>query len=157
MENILRGIPNVRVRVDDILLAGKTRAEHLKTLRDVLQRLKDAGARLKKRKCVFLAREVVYLGLKIDQNDIHPVPEKVKAIEEMSRPTDVKQLQAYSGMVNYYSRFLQNMSAILSPLYHLLQKGVSWSWDKEQERALKSPSPCFNHPRCWFILSQKRT
>ena len=36
MENILRSIPNVCVRVDDILLAGKTRAEHLKTLRDVL-------------------------------------------------------------------------------------------------------------------------
>ena len=127
MENILRGIPNVRVRVDDILLARKTRAEHLKTLRDVLQRLKDAGARLKKRKCVFLAPEVVYLGLKIDQNDIHPVPEKVKAIEEMPRPTDVKQLQAYLGMVNYHSRFLPNLSAILSPLYYLLQKGVSWS------------------------------
>ena len=127
MENILRGIPNVRVRVDDILLARKTRAEHLKTLRDVLQRLKDAEARLKKRKCVFLAREVVYLGLKIDQNDIHPVPEKVKAIEEMSRPTDVKQLQAYSGMVNYYSRFLPDLSAILSPFYDLLQKEVSWS------------------------------
>ena len=67
MEDILWGIPNACVRVDDILLAWKTCAEHLQTLQDVLQRLKDTGARLKKRKCVFLAPEVVYLGLKIDK------------------------------------------------------------------------------------------
>ena len=85
-ENILRSIPNVPVRVDDRLLAGKTCAKHLQTLQDVLQRLKDARARLRKRTCVFLAREVVYLGLKIDQNGIHPVSKKVKAIEEMPRP-----------------------------------------------------------------------
>ena len=82
MENILRDIPNLRFRVDDILLAGKTRAEHLKILRDVLQRLKDAGARLKKRKCVFLAPEVMHLGLKIDHNSIHPVPEKVRPLRK---------------------------------------------------------------------------
>ena len=76
---------------------------------------------------MFLTLEAVYLGLKIDQNGIHPVPEKVKTIEEMPRPTDVKHLQPYVGMVNYYSRFLPDLSAILSPFYDLLQKEVSWS------------------------------
>ena len=52
-----------------------------------------------------MATEVVYLGLKINRNGIHPVPEKVVAIEEMPRPSDVKELQAYLGMLNYYSWF----------------------------------------------------
>ena len=157
MENILRSIPNVCVRVDDILLAGKTRAEHLKILRDVLQRLKDAGARLKKRKCVFLAPKVVYLGLKTDQNGIRPVPKKVKVIEEMPRASDVKQLQAYLGMVNYYSRFLPNLSAILSPPYRLLQKGVCWSWDKEQERAWKQSKSMLQSPQVLVHFDLERT
>lgn len=135
MENLLRGIPHVYVRIDDILVAGKTRDEHLRTLRTVLRRLHEAGAKLKKKKCVFLATEVIYLGLKIDQNGVQPVPEKVQAIQEMPPPTDVKQLQAYLGMVNYYSRFLPNLSTVLAPLYCLLQKGVEWSWGERQEQA----------------------
>ena len=69
-----------------------------------------------------MATEVVYLGLKINRNDIQPVPEKVVAIEEMPHPSDVKELQAYLGMLNYYSRFLPRLATVLAPLYHLLKK-----------------------------------
>ena len=51
MEILLRGIPGVYVRIDDILVSGKTQTEHLQTLRTVLQRLKEAAARIKKKKC----------------------------------------------------------------------------------------------------------
>ena len=135
MENLLKGIPNVLVRIDDILLAGKSREEHLKCLKRVLERLRDSGARLKRKKCVFLASEVVYLGLKIDATGIHPVQEKVKAIEDMPRPQDVKQLQAYLGMLQYYARFLPHLSTVLAPFHSLLQKGVPWEWRREQEQA----------------------
>ena len=123
MENLLRGIPDVYMRIDDILVSVKTQTEHLQTLRTVLQRLKEAGARFKKKKCVFVASEVVYLGLKINRNGIQPVPEKVVAIEEMPRPSDVKEPEAYLGMLNYYSRFLPKLATVLAPLYHLLKKG----------------------------------
>ena len=36
MENILQGIPNVVIYIDDILIMGKSDAEHLATLREVL-------------------------------------------------------------------------------------------------------------------------
>ena len=147
MENILRGIPFVQVRIDDILVAGSSRSEHLNSLRKVLQRLKDAGARLKKKKCVFLASEVIYLGLKIDSSGVHPVQDKVKAIEDMPRPTDVKQLQAYLGMLQYYSRFLPHLSTVLAPLHTLLQKGIQWEWKKEQEKAWLESKRMLESPR----------
>ena len=56
------------------------------------------------------------MGLKIDQNGIQSVQEKVEAIKNMPQPQDIKQLQAYLGMVNYYSRFLPNLSTVLAPL-----------------------------------------
>ena len=146
MENILRGIPYVQVRIDDILVAGRSKREHLASLHQVLQKLKDAGARLKKKKCVFLASEVIYLGLKIDSTGVHPVPDKLKAIEEMPRPADVKQLQAYLGMLQYYARFFPHLSSVVAPLHTLLQKGVAWVWKHDHEKAwmeskrlLKSP------------------
>ncbi|CAC5392454.1 unnamed protein product [Mytilus coruscus] len=73
LENVVQGISNVLVRVDDILITGKTREEHLNTLSEVLSRFKRIGIRLKKQKCVFMAEEVVYLGFKINKHGIYPV------------------------------------------------------------------------------------
>lgn len=43
MENLLRGIPQLRVYIDDILVTGNNEAEHLRNLEAVLQWLEDAG------------------------------------------------------------------------------------------------------------------
>ena len=64
LENVVQGIPNVLVRVDDILITGKTRDRHLKTLSDILERYKKFGTRLKKRKCTFLLKKLFILVLK---------------------------------------------------------------------------------------------
>jgi hypothetical protein len=98
LENIVQGIPNVLVRVDDILITGKTRDSDLKTLSDVLDIFKKFGIRLKKRKCTFLAKEVVYLGFKITKDVIQPVENKVEAIDKAPRPTNVSELKDYLGM-----------------------------------------------------------
>lgn len=135
LENVVQGIPNVLVRVDDVLITGRTRAEHLKTLSIVLERFKKVGIRLKKRKCTFLAQEVVYLGFKINKDGIKPVESKVEAIDKAPRPTNVSELKAYLGMLTYYNRFLPNLSTLLHPLYSLLQSKVKWSWGKEQEKS----------------------
>ena len=54
MESLLQGIPCICICLDDILVTGKSRAEHLKKLNEVLTRLEKAGMRLKKNKCVFM-------------------------------------------------------------------------------------------------------
>ena len=42
MENLLQGIPDVVVRLDDILIAGRTQAEHFQSLKEVLSWLEKA-------------------------------------------------------------------------------------------------------------------
>ncbi|KAK2167454.1 hypothetical protein NP493_1277g00055 [Ridgeia piscesae] len=59
--------------LDDIILTGATKAQHLETLDMVLGRLEEAGLRLKRKKCTFLADGVVYLGPRIDQHGLHSV------------------------------------------------------------------------------------
>lgn len=51
MEGVLRGIDQVSVYIDDILVTGKTKADHLQHLDEVLARLREAGLHLKKDKC----------------------------------------------------------------------------------------------------------
>ena len=55
MERILQGIPGVVVYVDDILVTGKDKQEHVDTVGQVLERLEEYGVRLKKEKCRFMA------------------------------------------------------------------------------------------------------
>ena len=67
---------------------------------------------------------VTYLGHKIDAEGLHPPPDKVQAIQEAPSPTNVQELKTYLGLLTYYTRFLTNISTVLSPLYRLLQKGA---------------------------------
>ena len=87
METMLQGIPNVIVYLDDILVTGATDEEHVKTLAVVLERLKRAGFRARRSKCTFMQASVTYLGHKIDQQGLHPLKEKVRAIHEAPSPT----------------------------------------------------------------------
>ena len=123
------------VYIDDVLVTGKSEEEHLAALEETLRRLKEAGLRLKKSKCVFMASSVIYLGYRIDAEGLHPVPEKVQALKEAPTPCNVSELKSYLGLLTYYSKFLPNVSTVLAPLYQLLRHDCKWTWSPQQERA----------------------
>jgi len=95
IESLLQGIPQVVVRIDDILVTGKTRHNHLKHLKDVLARLTKAGVRLMLKKCVFLRKEVIYLVHRINSDGVQPVESKVRAIHEAPAPTNFKEFKPF--------------------------------------------------------------
>ena len=68
----LTGIPNVKVRVDDILVTGKNDMEHLNNLERVIQRLSVAGLTVKPSKCFFLQPEVTYVGTELVKRALGP-------------------------------------------------------------------------------------
>ena len=121
-----------------ILITGNTTAEHLQSLESVFKVIAEAGLRIKRDKCKFMEPEVCYLGLKIDCNGLHPLDDKVKAIVEAPAPRNVTELKSYLGLLNYYGRFLPNLSITLAPLHYLLKKGIVFRWGKEQIKAFKA-------------------
>ena len=137
MEGILHGLPGVFVYIDDILVTGRTKAEHLKNLDAVLKRLEEAGFKLKKGKCAFMMRSIEYLGYIISADGVKPNPKKLEAVIAAPTPTDVSQLRSFIGLMNYYGKFIPNLASVLSPLYRLLQKNVVWRWGKQQRDAFE--------------------
>lgn len=135
IEGVLQGLPYVAVFLDDILVTGRNDEEHLQTLARVLERLQEAGLRLKWSKCTFLEKEVMFLGHKVDETGLHPVPEKVTAIQNAPSPKTVTELKAYLGLLNYYNKFLPNLSTVLAPVHKMLRKDAKWKWGGEQEAA----------------------
>ena len=137
MESLLQGIPHVVVYLDDILITGKDDEEHLKSLEEVLSRLKKSGLRLKRDKCFFFQKEVEYLGYKIDANGLHPTEKKLQAIKDAPAPRNTAELKSYLGLLSYYGKFLPNLSQELAPLYKLLKKSTRWLWTQCEQSAFE--------------------
>ena len=125
MENLLKGVRNVVVYIDDVVAFGRTQQEHDEAVEGVLRKLADAGLVLKKEKCKWNARSITFLGHEVNEDGVTPLKTKVDAITEMRAPVDGSELKTFLGMVNYYHKFLPNSAAVLEPLHKLLRKDVS--------------------------------
>ena len=129
----MQGLPGVSVYIDDILITGKSIEEQLENLEAVLTRLEETGLRLKRDTCAFLLPTVEYVGHKITAQGLQPTLDKVKAVQNAPAPQEVSQLKSFIGLVNYYGKFLSDLSSVLAPLYRLFQKGTKWVWGDEQQ------------------------
>ena len=78
--------------------------------------------------------EVEYLGHRISARGLQPTEEKIRAIVKAPPPQDVSQ---FLGLVNYYGKFLPNLSTLLAPLHLLLRQETKWFWGQEQEEAFR--------------------
>ena len=63
---------------------------------------------------------------------------KIRAIQKAPAPKDVSQLKSFLGLINYYSKFLPNLSNTLAPLYRLLQKKAKWCWGQEHKESFQT-------------------
>ena len=138
MDKVLHGLHHVAWYLDDIIITGATEEEHLQNLEEVLRRLERYGLRVRMKKCKFFQDSVEYLGHVIDKEGIHPVEKKVEAIVSAKTPENIEQLQSFLGMVNYYGKFIPNLSTIAAPLNRLRQKNVHWKWTEEEDKACKA-------------------
>ncbi|CAG4992790.1 unnamed protein product [Colias eurytheme] len=114
--------------IDDILITGVDDADHMKRLMRVFDILSQAGLRVAPNKCKFFQRSVSYLGHVIDAHGLRTETVKIDVIKSTPVPCNVSQLKAFLGLVNYYAKFLPNLSTVLYPLHNLLKKNVKFIW-----------------------------
>jgi hypothetical protein len=69
--------------------------------------------------------------------DLHHMKDKVEAIEKVLSPTSADQVHTLIGMVNYYHKFVLNVSTILHPLYHVIKKDTEFVWNSTCETAFQ--------------------
>ena len=96
----------VLVYLNDILIFSKNPKEHTTHVRKVLQRLRLF---VKAEKCEFSCTSTTFLGYVISSGNISMDPEKVRAVGEWPKPTDLKALQHFLGFANFYKCFHQEL------------------------------------------------
>ena len=78
-----------------------------------------------------------FLGHHISEKGLQPTSKKVEAGQSAPPPTNLTQLKSFVGLINYYCKFLPNLSDAFSPIYRLLQKKVPWMWGEDQQDAFE--------------------
>lgn len=79
--------PGVRVYIDDVLVGGRTKAEHDERLKAALTAIPTASFTLNAEKCIFGSQEIKFLGEVISSEGIKPGEQLVQCIANMPTPT----------------------------------------------------------------------
>ncbi len=117
-----------QVYLDDILIYSKTKKEHVQHVRQILQKLRDAGLQVDILKCEFHVQETKFLGLLVSIDGLRMDPAKVQAVTNWAVPTTLKEAQAFVEFCNFYRRFIKSFSKIVRPIIQLTKKEVAFEW-----------------------------
>ena len=141
MMQVICGLPQCNVFLDDILVFGATLEECENNLENVLRRLDKHSLTISPEKCSFFKNKCSYLGHIISDEGISPDPEKVVAIKQFPRPDNLHSVRSFLGLAGYYRKFIRNYSQIAAPLHQLTKghvrkgKRISINWGEEEEEA----------------------
>lgn len=161
MDSVVADLPFAKAYQDDVVVASRSWEEHLAHITAVLQRLQDAGLKIKLSKCNFAAQSIRYLGFIVDREGVRPDPDKVQAITDLPAPRTLSELRSFLGMMGFFRHFIDKFASIAAPLFLLQRKNVAYVWSAACQRAFEQlkaalvAAPCLRLPD-WsrpFILT----
>lgn len=120
------------VYLDDLIVFGRKLDTHNKNLLVIFSRLRKVNLKLNPSKCVFLQKEILYLGHRVSYKGILPDPDKVRALRNFPKCNNADEVRRFTAFANYY-RKIPNFAQIAYPLNSLCRKDVPFIWTDECE------------------------
>jgi len=108
--------------IDDILVAMDMEERHDELVEEVLKRLDENDLFVKLEKCKWKVREVEFLGVVIGPKGVEMQREKVEGVLNWLASRNIKEVQKFLGLTNYYRRFIKDFAKIAAPLHVLVRK-----------------------------------
>jgi hypothetical protein len=127
----------VCIYLDDILVYSRNPEEHVAHLKAVFELMDRHKLYTNMAKCKFNTTEVKFLGHIIGHNTVKPDPAKVQAVVDWPVPADVHQLRSFLGLVNYFSKFIDQHARVAQPLTALLRKQAVFQVGPPQMQAFE--------------------
>jgi hypothetical protein len=159
---------NAEAYVDDIII--KTRESHtfIEDLEKTFANLRKVNIKLNPTKCTFGVPSGKLLGFLMSHHGIEANPDKVKAIEEMRPPRNLKEMQRLAGCMAALGRFITRSGEKALPFFMLMKRTGKFEWTSEADKAfaelkryLMSPlimvAPTFREPLLLYIAATPRT
>jgi len=142
--------------INDILVATDTEEGHNELVEEVLKRLEENDLFIKPEKCKWKVREVESLGVVIGPRRVEIQKEKVEGVPNWPVLQNIKEVQKFLGLTNYYRRFIKDFTRIAAPLHVLVRKEQKWKWEGKQEEAFERLKAVFTTEPVLAILDIDR-
>jgi hypothetical protein len=129
---------NIFTYVDDIVVASRTKEDHLVDLAETFANMRDARLRLNPEKCVFGVRQGKILGYLVSHRGIEANPTKIQAIINMTPPQSARDVQRLTGGLAALNRFISKSTERSLPFLKTLRGAKDFAWGPEQAAAFAS-------------------
>lgn len=129
--------PNLQYFLDDIIVAANSIDELLKILQSVFDKLKQFNLTLDPSKMQFCKQEITYLGFCVNSKGFAPSEGNIQKVATFPRPRNVKEVQKFVGMLNYFRHLIFNYAEIIKPIVNLTKKNIPFIWNEQCQNALE--------------------
>jgi hypothetical protein len=138
----------VEIYIDDVVLKSVSVEGHLGDLRQVLERTRRFGLRMNPKKCAFGVSAGQFLGFLVHERGIEIGLKSQEAVRTMVPPTTKKELQQLIGNINFFRRFISNLSGRIEPFMELvkIKANEEFRWGAEQQRAFEEIKEYLSRP-----------
>lgn len=123
------------IYLDDIIIFSKTFKEHVERVKQVLEKLHEAGLKLKPEKCELFQTEVKFLGHIVNENGVSPDMQNVEKIVNWPCPKNLTEVRQFLGMASFYRKFIKDFSIKAKPLTNLTKKNEPFYWSQDCQTA----------------------
>jgi hypothetical protein len=129
--------------LDDVLVYAVDLPQLFHRMDLVLDRIIQAGLKLKPRKCVLPVQEITYLGFNVSASGIKPIQAKLDVIRDWPQPQTIKDVRGFLGFVNRYFAFYPNVAGVTAPLARIVGKR-RLEWTDELQTAFQQTKAAFS-------------
>ena len=123
--------------IDDVIVGTEDEEEYDKVVEEVVKKLAENNLYIKLEKSKQKVRKIGFLEVVIRLEEIKIEKEKIKRVLDWPISKEVKNIQKFLGLINYYQQFIQDFTAIAKPLHNLVKKNQKWYWIEKQEKVFK--------------------
>ncbi|XP_042400229.1 uncharacterized protein LOC121990029 [Zingiber officinale] len=99
--------------------------------------LRTYGVKINSQKCPFGVKSGRFLGYIVTERGIEANPSKVKALQDMSPPRNLKEAQHLTGRITALSRFILKTVDRSLPFFKILHRATKFQWDAECDKAFE--------------------
>jgi hypothetical protein len=112
---------NVFTYVEDIVVASKSKEDHLSDLAETFANMREARLWLNPEKCIFGVRQGKILGYLVSYRGIEANPNKIQAIMDMASPQSTKDIKRLIGRLAALHRFISRSAERSLPFLKTLR------------------------------------
>ena len=125
----------LQVYIDDLVIYHDNWEDHIKAIRQILEKCKEINMTISFKKCKFGFHEVKALGhivsglwIAVDQN-------KIAAVMDKPIPSNTQEMQQFLGFASYYRSHLPDYGKVSRCLSKLTSKSVAFEMTTERIHA----------------------